>query len=193
MKKTAFYRCWRNVKCRCIYPYAVGYKNYGGRGITFCKKWETFQGFYEDMYSTYKEGLTIERIDPNGNYCPENCTWIPRSNQNDNTRKTVRFEYKGQTKTLKQWAVSFGINYNTLYNRLFTYGIPAEQAFKNTSLRTGKHLRKAILKLNKSGEVLKEYESIVSAEKDSGKDASTIWLALNGYTKTAGGFKWRYA
>ena len=67
---------WKSARQRCYNPNNKDYKNYGGRGITMSCDWERFSKFYEDMSPSYKEGLSLERVDVNGNYCKENCTWI---------------------------------------------------------------------------------------------------------------------
>ena len=67
------------MKARCNNPNNVSYRYYGGRGITYCDKWETFTGFWEDMKNSWKQDYTIDRIDSNKNYCKENCQWLNRS------------------------------------------------------------------------------------------------------------------
>lgn len=103
---TKLYRVWSNIKDRCLRENANQYRDYGGRGIVMCDEWKNdFQVFYDWAISNgYKEGLTIERIDVNGNYCPENCTWIPREQQSKNRRNCHYIFYKGETKTLSEWS-----------------------------------------------------------------------------------------
>lgn len=129
---------WRNLKRRCSNPKDAAYKDYGGRGIVYGEKWESFVGFWEDMGSTYKDHLTIERIDVNGNYCKENCAWIPFKDQFLNKRKTIRIEFEGKSISLGELSKKFDINYHTLYNRIFVYGIPLEKAIKSKSFQHGR-------------------------------------------------------
>lgn len=82
------YKIWQGMKRRCNNIKDASYPNYGGRGITYDTKWETFEGFWKDMEEGYEENLTLERLDVNGNYCKSNCEWIPKEKQSRNTRKS---------------------------------------------------------------------------------------------------------
>lgn len=76
-----------HMKRRCTTPKEAHYEDYGGRGISYDPKWETFEGFWEDMGEGYSDELELDRIDPNGNYCKENCRWVDKYMQAFNTRK----------------------------------------------------------------------------------------------------------
>lgn len=103
-KYKGIYGSWYAMKQRCKNPNNNAYHNYGGRGISYPEKWESFSGFEEDMGGTYKEGLTIDRINNNESYSKENCRWLDRKSQCNNTRKNVLIEYNGLTLTSTQWA-----------------------------------------------------------------------------------------
>lgn len=133
------YYSWSNMKRRCNNK---NDKDYGGRGISYDKKWEDFMGFYEDMFSTYKNGLTLDRIDNNGNYCKSNCRWATRKQQNRNTRKNRRFNYLGQKKLLSEWSEITGIPRSTLAQRIYVYGWQVEDALSRKLLKNSKSLRK---------------------------------------------------
>ena len=87
MSKTKFHSIWLSMRDRCNNSNCEFYYCYGGRGICYDKSWDVFENFYNDMYCSYEDGLSIERIDVCGNYCKENCKWIPLKLQARNTRK----------------------------------------------------------------------------------------------------------
>jgi hypothetical protein len=99
------YNTWMGMKTRCSNVNDSGYKNYGGRGITICSEWQDFAAFREWAFNSgYRDDLTIERIDVNRGYCPENCTWIPWADQGKNTRKLVKHTAFGETKHISEWS-----------------------------------------------------------------------------------------
>lgn len=87
MRHTKFYMIWADMKKRCDNAKCVGYEDYGGRGIKYCDTWHEFKNFMNDMLEGYKEGLSLERKDVNGNYCKDNCAWIEFEEQSRNHRK----------------------------------------------------------------------------------------------------------
>lgn len=95
------------------------YKHYGARGIKMCDDWKNdFMTFYNwAMSNGYKEGLTIDRIDVNGNYEPNNCRWVDIKTQSNNKRNNIYLAYGGKTQTLKEWAEELNVNYCTLWRR----------------------------------------------------------------------------
>jgi hypothetical protein len=89
MYKTPTYNSWRAMLARCTSKSHRQYMDYGGRGITFCREWSTFEGFFADM-GTRPEGKTLDRTDPDGNYEKANCRWATRLEQNQNKRSSKR-------------------------------------------------------------------------------------------------------
>lgn len=119
LSNTRLYEIWCGMKKRCYDENSERYKDYGGRGITICDEWaEDFQAFYNwAVANGYKENLTIERKDVNGNYCPENCTWITKSEQSRNQRKTIRYTIFGIEKPLIEWCEYAEIKNSRAYQR----------------------------------------------------------------------------
>ena len=89
------YKTWIGMYDRCYNKNNKYFKNYGGRGITVCEKWYQIENFIEDMYPSFEEGLTLDRIDVNGNYEPDNCRWVTREIQQRNTRKLMKTNTSG--------------------------------------------------------------------------------------------------
>jgi len=86
MYRTKIYWRWHGMKNRCNNPKQSGYKDYGGRGIRVCIEWNDFINFYNDMFATYQEGLILDRINNDGDYCKENCRWTSYSTSQQNKR-----------------------------------------------------------------------------------------------------------
>lgn len=129
MAKTTEYAIWNSMKMRCINPNNEAYSNYGGRGIKVCERWaNSFENFYQDM-GKRPEGMSIDRINVNGNYCPENCRWATIEEQSRNKRDNVYIEYKGERKILSDWANDLNMSVAALSNRLNKYGYTIEEAF----------------------------------------------------------------
>lgn len=114
------YSIWKNMKWRCLDNECPRYKDYGGRGVKVCDEWEKDFDCFADWAKEngYEMGLTIERKNVNGNYCPENCCWITRKEQTRNKRDTIFVEYNGETKSLMEWCEELGLVYDTIHNRI---------------------------------------------------------------------------
>ena len=119
-RRTRLYKIWAKMKERCSNQSAVNFKDYGGRGITVCEEWaQSFAAFRDwALANGYRDDLTIDRIDNDGPYCPENCRWATRKEQNNNRRNIIMLSYNGETHTLAQWAEITGIKRKTLWERL---------------------------------------------------------------------------
>lgn len=116
-KASPTYQCWQNMRARCRNHRHPSYERYGGRGITVCDRWAKFYNFLADM-GEKPDGLSIERLDNNGNYTPKNCKWGTIYEQSNNKRSNRRITFKGESKTFTQWAKYLGINKVTLWERL---------------------------------------------------------------------------
>ena len=139
-EKTRLYRIWQCMKARCFYPKYSRYKYYGGRGITMCKEWKNdFKAFYDwSMANGYKEDLTIDRIDVNGNYEPSNCRWATLKEQANNRQHTRLVEYGNEIKPLSEWCEIKQRSYRLIYSRIFQYNWDFERAF-NTPKKKKSH------------------------------------------------------
>ena len=117
MRGTRIYNIWVCMKTRCN---NISDDRYGGRGISVCEEWkDDFQSFYDwSILNGYEDNLTIERKDVNGNYCPENCCWIPLAEQGLNKRNNVFIEINGEIKTLSEWSKEYNIPKETLRYRV---------------------------------------------------------------------------
>lgn len=119
MYNTKLYQTWHNMKQRCFNKNSSHYKNYGGRGIKVCNEWLEFMNFYNwAMSNEYSEGLTIDRIDVNGNYEPDNCRWVDNKTQCNNKRNNHLITYNGKTHTMMEWSRLLNIKYDVLRFRL---------------------------------------------------------------------------
>ena len=120
--KSRLYRIHHLMICRCYTKSTTAYPLYGGRGIKICDDWlgeNGFMNFYNwAMTHGYSEKLTIDRIDVDGDYCPENCRWATHEEQSNNTRNNRKLLFDNQTLTISQWSRKIGINRNTLDKRL---------------------------------------------------------------------------
>jgi len=129
-KHTRLYGIWLGMKDRCSNPSTQCYKDYGGRGIYVCEEWEqSFVEFYTWSYEHgYSDGLTIDRIDNDGPYAPDNCRWADTFQQANNRRTNRLITYNGETKTIAEWSRETGIKYNKLYERINKCGWDIERA-----------------------------------------------------------------
>lgn len=119
MTHTELYRRWSDMKTRCLYSKREEWDRYGGRGITFCEEWNDFEPFMEWALSNgYEQGLSLDRIDVNGNYCPENCRWIPKERQARNTSKTVYVVFDGEQVPLRDVCERSGADFRRTYWRI---------------------------------------------------------------------------
>lgn len=129
MDRTRTHITWINMRQRCRNDGHPSWPNYGGRGITICDRWSTFENFYADM-GERPPGMSIERIDNDGNYEPGNCRWATKPEQSVNKRTNVFIERDGATKTLSEWCTELGINYWTAHSRIRRGATPLEAITK---------------------------------------------------------------
>lgn len=120
LAKTKLYFIWEGLKQRCLNPKNKAFRFYGARGITVCNEWQEDFCLFQKwaLNNGYKEGLSIERINVNGNYEPENCKWIPTSEQYLNTRKIQFIEYNGEINTINYFSNKYNISHSTFRRHL---------------------------------------------------------------------------
>lgn len=118
------------MKIRCLNPKNPAYKSYGGRGIKICKEWlKDFKVFYSwAMENGYNDTLSIDRIDVNGNYEPNNCRWVDMKTQCNNRRSNELIEFKGVKHSIAEWAEIYKIKKSVLWARLKKLNWPFEKA-----------------------------------------------------------------
>ena len=115
------------MKNRCNSPNSHAYDRYGGRGISVCEEWNSFDPFYEwAMEYGYTDSLTIDRVDVNGDYTPTNCRWSTYIEQNNNKRNTHYLEWNGEKYSVQEWSRITGIPRTTINNRI-RRGWPTER------------------------------------------------------------------
>lgn len=113
---------------RCTNPTQESFYLYGGRGIKVCERWGKFENFFEDMGAAYKYGLTLDRVDVDGDYTPENCCWVTHEIQANNTRRSRKLTIGGITKSLSQWCKETTVKSSTVRQRFYCLGWPIEDA-----------------------------------------------------------------
>lgn len=134
MTGTVLHNRWLNMKSRCLNPHNKRYKRYGGRGITICDEWLDFQNFYNWSISNgFSEELSLDRIDNNKGYCPDNCRWATQRQQANNTERNVKIEYMGEIKTLAQWCRDLDLNYKLVHQRYHKQNMRFEEAIKDAN------------------------------------------------------------
>jgi hypothetical protein len=135
------YNSWGMMRYRILNKNGAQFHDYGGRGIKICKRWMNFENFYEDM-GERPPGMTLDRIDNNGNYCPSNCRWTTKKKQNNNSRRNVMLTHGGKTQTLTQWAIELKVSPWRLFGRR-RRGLPAHLILTQPK---GKHVTSNPLK-----------------------------------------------
>lgn len=159
------YSIWSSMITRCYNKNRNSYKHYGGRGIEVCERWRVnggFENFIKDMGERPSPQHTIDRIDYNGDYCPENCRWATPDEQSNNQTKNVYLYIKGKRITAKMLCDILGINYNTMIHQL-KYGVDINIIvfYRGLDLRTqaGRLMRDSCRNFNR--EISEKYATLI--------------------------------
>lgn len=140
LRDSRLFHIWAGIRARCFRETEPAYRKYGARGITVCYEWnKDFMSFYNwAMANGYRDDLSIDRIDNDGNYCPENCRWA-NAEQQANNRSTCIYIYgDGDKKTLKQYCSDHGLKYKLVWERMKRYNKTFEQAIVGAKTQRGK-------------------------------------------------------
>ncbi len=132
------YNSWCGMKQRCLYTKHPQYKDYGGRGVKVCSQWlNDFEQFLKDL-GPKPDGMSLDRIDVNADYSPANCKWSTRSEQSNNTRRSIKVNYLGRLMTLKQVSELAGVNYWSLHWYFNATGVIEEALEKARNMKPRK-------------------------------------------------------
>lgn len=129
LSKSPIYAVWNAMIQRTTNKDSVQWADYGGRGISVCEAWKTFDGFYADMGDPPFPKASIDRIDNDKSYAKANCRWATRAEQNNNKRNTVKYSFRGELLTIRAIAEILGVPVATLVSRIYIYGWSEERAF----------------------------------------------------------------
>ena len=130
LSKSRLHETWSGMKKRCYNSNSKSFAAYGGRGIEVCSEWrDDFQSFYNwAMSNGYADNLSIDRIDVNGNYCPENCRWVDKLTQANNCRTNHYLTFNSKTQSIAEWSRELGVSDSLIRQRLLNLGWSVEQA-----------------------------------------------------------------
>ena len=166
------------MKQRCYNPKRTVYEYYGGRGITICEEWNDRElvpsgiggrcskgwlAFKKwALENGYQDNLTIDRIDPNGNYEPSNCRWVTMKVQSNNLRNNVRLTYKGRTQTIHEWCEELNLNYDRIRDRICRKGWNVAKAFE-----TKENQRCTYLTYNGKTQTIREWAKEIGIKENT--------------------------
>lgn len=187
------YYIYNGMKSRCYNHNNKAYKYYGERGINICDEWldkkNGFISFYNwAIQNGYKENLSIDRIDVNGNYEPDNCRWATNIMQANNKRTNVKISFNNETHTLREWSKILNIPYGTLQDRIHIQHISLYEIFKKRNI-----IIKPVNQYDKDNNLIKKWACMSDIKKELNFNCGHICTCCKGKRKTAYGYIWRYA
>jgi len=189
MYKTKFYSHWHSMINRCRYN-----TRYIKKNITVCDRWLEFENFKQDLYDKFikhqlkHKTTTLERIDNDGNYTPDNCRWATKQEQNRNKSNIIIININGYKKTLRQLAKDYNIKYVTLHARIRRYGYSLKRALNSPNINETR--KKKIYRVNKMKKNIKTYNTLSEASGDTGFSRTSISRACRNEPHFWGGYFW---
>lgn len=130
LSKTPEHKIWFKMRARSLNPNSVNYERYGGRGITVCERWNSFEAFLADMGPRPSNRHSLERTDNLLGYFPENCKWATNLDQANNKRNNVMRTFQGRTQSVAAWCRELGLNYALTRQRIYRDKWTPERAFR---------------------------------------------------------------
>jgi hypothetical protein len=170
-RRTSEYYTWTGMRQRCFNPKSCGYHHYGGRGITVCARWLSFDNFIADMGPKPFKNYSLERIDVNGNYEPDNCIWADVKTQNGNRRNTQKVVYDGRLMSRGEAREISGWSKDTIQYRMGVMGMSLEEALATEKTRKGPEPTRRV---SFEGQ---EY-TLGELSKLTGRSKSALWYQL---------------
>lgn len=194
MKRTKLYSIWNEMRNRCTNPNDPNFKRYGAKNVSVCEEWNDFRNFYPWAFENgYAEGLTIDRINPLGNYEPTNCRWITIAEQQRNRSNNVKLEHNGLSLTILEWCEKLDFPYSAAksryYRHLKRYGCAS---FDNVFSKKVNFRNRQIAQYSLDGNLIKIWNKLADIERE-GFEHGAISLCCQGKLHKTQGYIWKYA
>jgi len=184
------YNIWAMMRQRCNNPNAANYAQYGGRGVKCCPQWAQFSRFYSDMGDPPSSRHTLDRINNDGDYTPENCRWGSVEEQQNNRRNSRKITAFGQTLSVAQWARKTGLSRDQIQHRVLVMGMAPEEALQAARMSwTQRHVRA----VSADGSETRSFDSIAAAARALGLRRESLWAHLKFRSEREyAGYFWGY-
>ena len=193
MKNTKLYSIWNEMRCRCNNPNDKNYKRYGAKGISVCEEWSNFRNFYPWAFANgYQEGLSIDRIDPTGNYEPSNCRWITLKEQQRNRGNNVKLYHDGKSLTIGEWCEINNVSYSCIKSRY--YRLLKKQStvtYEDIFSKRLNYRNRKIAQYTLDGTLVKVWDKQADATR-AGFSHGAISLCCQGKLHKTQGYVWKY-